>query len=66
MPRPPRQSQQQTRTNGAAPRVWVLKDGQPVPVEVGTGATNGRMTEIIGGDLEAGMEVVTETLEGTS
>lgn len=65
MPRPPRQAQQQSKANGSAPRVWVLKDGQPMPIEVQTGATNGRMTEIVGGELKAGMEVVTETLEGT-
>ena len=64
MPRPPRQSAPQAKTaNGAAPKVWILRDGQPVPVEVKTGATNGRMTEILDGTLTAGAEVVTETLE---
>jgi HlyD family secretion protein len=64
MPRPPRQSAPQAKTaNGAAPKVWILRDGQPVPVEVKTGATNGRMTEILDGTLAAGAEVVTETLE---
>ncbi len=65
MPRPPQQTgSQATAASGSAPRVWVLRDGQPVPLEVRTGATNGRMTEIVGEDLKAGMEVVTETLEG--
>jgi HlyD family secretion protein len=64
MPRPPRQSAPQAKAaNGAAPKVWILRDGQPVPVEVKTGATNGRMTEILDGTLTAGAEVVTETLE---
>ena len=65
MPRPPQQTGSQAKAaNASAPRVWVLRDGQPVPLEVRTGATNGRMTEIVGENLKAGMEVVTETLEG--
>jgi HlyD family secretion protein len=66
MPRPPRQAPK-ARTKAAAGKtqVWVLQDGQPVPVDVSTGATNGRMTEITGGALKAGTEVITETL-GTS
>ena len=64
MPRPPRQPAPQVKaTNGTTPRVWVLQNGRPVPVEVRTGATNGRVTEIIGGAVEAGTEVVTETVE---
>ena len=64
MPRPPRQTAPQAKAaTGAAPRVWTLQDGRPIPVEVVTGATNGRMTEILDGALAAGTEVVTETLE---
>ena len=33
---------------------------QAVPVSVKTGASNGRLTEILGGELEAGAEVITE------
>jgi HlyD family secretion protein len=40
--------------------VWVLRDGQATPLAVRTGATNGRVTEIAGGDLKAGMDVITE------
>lgn len=43
-------------------RVFVLKDGQPTAVRVTTGATDGRLTEITGGDLEAGAEVITEAM----
>jgi HlyD family secretion protein len=46
---------------GAA-RVWVLRDGQPVPLDVQAGASNGRVTEITGGELKAGMPVITETV----
>ena len=67
MPRPPRQAPKVKSTNGkGAPRVWVLRDGQPAPVEVKTGATNGRMTEIVGGPLKAGTQVITESLGGSS
>jgi HlyD family secretion protein len=63
MPRPPRQAPRvQAKVNNGAPRVWVVQDGQPVAVDVKTGATNGRLTEITAGDLKAGMDVITEAL----
>jgi HlyD family secretion protein len=64
MPRPPRSQTQtkQTPVSGGKQRVWVLRDGQAVPVEVQTGPSNGRVTEIVGGDLRPGMEVITEVL----
>ncbi|MFO7543793.1 MAG: efflux RND transporter periplasmic adaptor subunit [Thiobacillus sp.] len=62
MPRPPRQAPKarETARDGRTPRVWVLRDGQPAPLEVKTGATNGRVTEITRGELKAGMEIITE------
>jgi len=61
MPRPPRQAPKvQAKVNNGAPRVWVLQDGRPVAVDVKTGATNGRLTEITAGDLAAEMQVITE------
>jgi HlyD family secretion protein len=67
MPRPPRQEPkaQAAATTGAS-KVWVLRDGQPVAVEVQTGASNGRQTEIIGGALREGMQVITESVEKKS
>lgn len=63
MPRPPRQKPKaQTKSANGASRVWVLEEGLPVAIEVQTGATNGRLTEITGGSLEAGMPVITEML----
>lgn len=63
MPRMPRPAPKaKPAANGGTPRVWVLRDGQPVALDVKTGATNGRVTEITGGNLEAGMQVITETL----
>lgn len=46
-------------------RVWVLRDGRPVEVAVRTGATDGIMTEIVGGDLEAGTEVIVDVALST-
>ena len=64
MPRPAPKTQ--ASVNSGPPRVWVLQDGQPQAIEVGTGATNGRMTEIVGGPLQAGMKVITEALSGST
>ncbi|MGC9325663.1 MAG: efflux RND transporter periplasmic adaptor subunit [Desulfomonilia bacterium] len=43
-------------------RVWRLQDGRPVPVSVTTGVTNGIMTEIIGNDIQPGMELIVGTV----
>ncbi len=62
MPRPPRQVPKALgNATAGAPRVWVLRDGQAVAVDVQTGASNGRVTEILGGGLQAGMQVITES-----
>lgn len=63
LPRLPRQTPKvREAPKGGVQHVWVLQDGQPVAIEVQTGATNGRVTEITGGPLKAGMQVITETL----
>ena len=38
----------------------MLRDGAPVSVAVMPGISDGRMTEIAGGDLKVGMEVITD------
>jgi len=64
LPAPPQSSKPQaTRVTTGAYQVWVLRDGQPVPVAVKAGVSNGRMTEILGGDLQAGMAVIAEYQE---
>jgi HlyD family secretion protein len=46
-------------------RVWVLKGTVPTPIEVKTGATDGRHTEILAGDLQEGANVLTDTKGST-
>lgn len=65
--RPPRRGPPSGSTRvdiGAVQRtLWVLQDGQVVPIEVTVGSTDGRMTQVIEGDLTAGMSVITDTEE---
>ena len=64
MPRPPRSSSTKTAgTENKAPgsrQIWVLREGQPVPVSVQTGISDGRLTEVSGDTLEPGMAVITD------
>ena len=66
LPAPPRSTSQRAsvgkRERNGARQVWVLRDGEPVAVKVRTGASNGRQTEILEGELQPGMVVVTDTL----
>ena len=60
----PRKPEKKRKDNGAAAtQVWVLQEGQPVAVAVTPGVSNGRYTEILGGDLQPGMAVITEYQE---
>ncbi|MFA7318782.1 MAG: efflux RND transporter periplasmic adaptor subunit [Sulfuricella sp.] len=43
-------------------QVWVLRAGQPVAVPVSVGVSNGRQTEVTGGELKPGMQVITESV----
>jgi HlyD family secretion protein len=61
MPRAPTQTKQVKITAGSSKKVWVLQDKQPVAIEVSTGLSNGRYTEILGGALQPGMAVITGT-----
>jgi HlyD family secretion protein len=56
-----------TIRRGAKQTVYVKgEDGQPRAIEVTTGDTNGQVTEVIGGDLKPGMEVITGQFAGES
>lgn len=43
---------------GIPGRVWLLKDGQPEAVSVRLGVSDGRHTEMLRGELEAGQEII--------
>jgi HlyD family secretion protein len=47
-------------STASAKQVYVLRDGAPVAVPVTPGISDGHMTEITGGDLRAGMLVITD------
>lgn len=57
-PAPARQAEQQ---GAKQQRVWVLRDGQPVALDVKTGATDGRLTELTAGDIKPGTAVIIDT-----
>jgi HlyD family secretion protein len=58
--RGPRKSGAAGASTATARQVWVLRDGQAVSVAVLPGISDGRMTEITGGDLQVGMLVITD------
>lgn len=39
-------------------QIWVLRDGQPVPLQVSTGITDGRQTEVSGEGVVEGLPVI--------
>jgi HlyD family secretion protein len=59
-PRATRKSAAESASTAKARQVWVLRDGAPVTVAVTPGISDGHMTEITGGDLQAGMLVITD------
>jgi HlyD family secretion protein len=66
MPRAPGMNQRKPGSGAAGARagqprqVWVLKDGQPAPLPVTVGLSNGRVTEVSGEGLKEGLEVITQ------
>lgn len=70
LPRRPRRSRPEGAGTGAAADkgrrgVYVLRDGQPVPVRLTVGVTDGTDTQVTGGDLAAGTPVVVDTASGS-
>jgi HlyD family secretion protein len=61
MPRMPRGGARKTAGgSGTSRQVWVLQDGAAKAVAVTPGISDGRMTEITAGELQAGMSVITD------
>jgi HlyD family secretion protein len=63
MPGPPREPERQVKTD--TQHVWILRDGQAVAVEVRVGQTNGQHTEIAGGEIGQGMQVITDAVSAS-
>ena len=60
---PPRNAKRSAAAGAStalARQVYVLREGAPVAVPVTPGISDGRMTEITGGELQAGMQVITD------
>lgn len=74
MPRPPGMGTAKKRPNGSSPaaspdgmqKIWVLENNAPLAVEVKTGISDGKQTEIVSGGLKEGMAVITESTRGTT
>jgi HlyD family secretion protein len=55
---PPDDAAQISSTDGS--RIWIVESGKAVPMTITTGLTNGEFTEITGGALIAGAEVIVD------
>jgi HlyD family secretion protein len=63
LPRPPQFRAASRRDEaGSARKLWILRDGAPVPVPVTIGASDGRRSEIRAGDLAAGQAVIVDSV----
>jgi HlyD family secretion protein len=63
MPRPQRRSMNAPSSatiDKAHQRVWILRNGKPEAVEIGAGMTDGKMTELLGGDIQPGTSVIVQ------
>lgn len=61
LPRMPRTGARKSAGGrGGAKQVWVLQGGAAVAVSVTPGISDGRMTEITAGELQPGMQVITD------
>jgi HlyD family secretion protein len=62
-PRPARRpAAPRTETGiGRKARVWIIENGEPTPIEITTGVTDGIMTEVTAGDISPGMELVVDS-----
>lgn len=63
-PRFPVSTTSSRRSNGDSRQVWVLDQGQPRAVPVQTGLSDGRMTEVLGGEIAEGVAVIVDQRDG--
>ncbi len=66
MPGPPgrfaNQDQRKEKKENGVKKVWILKDNQPVPIAITVGPSDGNMTQVLTGDLQPGMDIITGSL----
>ena len=60
--RPNTQTPVETTKKKRSTRVWTPRDGRPAPIEIQPGASDGLMTQVLGGDLAAGTPLIIETI----
>jgi len=64
LPGPPRGAPSKgaaaAQAKGSEQRIWVLRDGRPLPVDITVGVSDGRMTEVLAGAVEPGMPAITD------
>ncbi len=64
LPRPPgataRNASATATVKPGTGRIWILKNGAPVEVAVTVGQTDGRVTEVSGAELKAGLAVIVD------
>jgi HlyD family secretion protein len=62
IPSPPRfRPASRPAEDGPDRTIWVLRDGVPVAVPIVVGASDGRSTEIVEGDITSGDRVIIDT-----
>ena len=59
--RPQFRAPSQQQAGGASARIFVLREGQALPVRVAVGPSDGQRTQIVRGDLLAGDAVIVDT-----
>ncbi len=65
LPRPPNMNAGQEPVvdmNKKKQTIWVLQNGQPAPVSVTIGASDGTMVEVVSGDIRPGTPVIVDTM----
>ncbi len=60
-PRRPRSNNRPKGEQGGTRTVWQLKDGLPQPLTIEVGESDGRYTELLEGELEAGTALITDS-----
>ncbi len=67
LPHPPAQEsapREEANGKGKDQQVWILREGTLTAVPIVKGLTDGKMTEVVSGDLEPGVELVVDTAAG--